>query len=73
MTTPSLFTGPPASPSQVVRVRTRRGRPAGPLYVTAHGPAVCQGRIAYGPAIAVRVDGLPGAPAAPGVADAPEG
>ncbi|MEU9375707.1 NEW3 domain-containing protein [Streptomyces sp. NPDC048255] len=52
-------------------VRPPPGTPPGSYWVVVK--AVCQGRIAYGPAIAVRVDGLPGAPAAPGVADAPEG
>ncbi|WP_405832259.1 glycoside hydrolase [Streptomyces sp. NBC_00105] len=37
VTTPALFTGPPETPSQVVRVRICRERPAGPLYVTVHG------------------------------------
>ncbi|MFJ3726570.1 NEW3 domain-containing protein [Streptomyces sp. NPDC090045] len=37
VTTPALFTGPPETPSQVVRVRIRRERPAGPLYVAVHG------------------------------------
>lgn len=40
VTTPSLFTGAPGNPSQVVRVRIRRERPAGPLYVTVHGPGI---------------------------------
>ncbi|MET9885861.1 NEW3 domain-containing protein [Streptomyces sp. NPDC006430] len=40
VTTPPLFTGPPETPAQVVRVRIRRERPAGPLYVTVHGPAI---------------------------------
>ncbi|MFF1341446.1 hypothetical protein ACFVYT_26575 [Streptomyces sp. NPDC058290] len=116
--TPALFTGSAQSPAQVVRLRIRRERPAGPLYVTVHGPGVatshprilradtaeawdtagagtgapvestvevavrtggaapgavpgtywmlvkaaCQGRIAYGPAIAVRVSGVPDVP-----------
>nr|WSW62255.1 NEW3 domain-containing protein [Streptomyces sp. NBC_00998] len=38
--TPALFTGSAQSPAQVVRVRIRRERPAGPLYVTVHGPGV---------------------------------
>ncbi|MFD8894292.1 hypothetical protein [Streptomyces sp. NPDC059566] len=37
VTTPALFTGPPGAPAQVVRVRIRRDRPVGPLYVTVHG------------------------------------
>ncbi|MET9601401.1 glycoside hydrolase [Streptomyces sp. NPDC006459] len=37
VTTPALFTGPPGAPAQVVRVRIRRDRPAGPLYVSVHG------------------------------------
>ncbi|MEU9178794.1 hypothetical protein AB0C90_18440 [Streptomyces sp. NPDC048550] len=65
--TPALFTGSAQSPAQVVRLRIRRERPAGPLYVPVHGPGVatkaaCQGRIAYGPAIAVRVSGVPDVP-----------
>ncbi|MFD9412791.1 NEW3 domain-containing protein [Streptomyces sp. NPDC059989] len=40
MTTPALFTGPPESPSQVVRIRIRRERPAGPLHVTVDGPGL---------------------------------
>ncbi len=37
VTTPALFTGPPGAPAQVVRVRIRRDRPAGPLYASVHG------------------------------------
>ncbi|MFD9523230.1 hypothetical protein [Streptomyces sp. NPDC059979] len=40
VTTPALFTGPPDTPAQVVRVRIRRERPAGPLYVTVDGAGV---------------------------------
>lgn len=32
--TPALFGGPPETPSQIVRVRILRTRPAGPLHVT---------------------------------------
>ncbi|WP_404955797.1 glycoside hydrolase [Streptomyces sp. 147326] len=35
--TQALFAGPPETPSQVVRVRIRWERRAGPLYVTVHG------------------------------------
>lgn len=40
VTTPALFCGSPESPEQVVRVRIRRERPAGPLYVSVHGPGI---------------------------------
>lgn len=40
VTTPALFSGPPQSPSQVIRVRIRRTRPAGPLHVAVHGEGV---------------------------------
>ncbi|MFD8978948.1 NEW3 domain-containing protein [Streptomyces sp. NPDC059564] len=40
VTTPALFVGPPGSPVQAVRIRVRRQRPAGPLYVTVHGPGL---------------------------------
>ncbi|MFV0126285.1 NEW3 domain-containing protein [Streptomyces sp. HMX112] len=40
VTSPSLFTGPDDSPSQVVRVGVRRERPAGPLLVSLRGPRV---------------------------------
>ncbi|SDJ60311.1 hypothetical protein [Streptomyces indicus] len=38
--TPGLFTGPESDPLQVVRVRIRRTRPAGPLRVSVTGPDV---------------------------------
>ncbi|WP_424211455.1 glycoside hydrolase family 38 C-terminal domain-containing protein [Streptomyces sp. BI20] len=40
VTTPALFTGTAESPRQVVRVRIRRTRPAGPLHVTVDGPGL---------------------------------
>ncbi|MFF1412248.1 NEW3 domain-containing protein [Streptomyces sp. NPDC058289] len=40
VTTPALFAGPPETPSQVVRVRIRRARPAGPLHVAVHGDGI---------------------------------
>lgn len=40
VTTPALFGGPPETPSQVIRVRLRRTRPAGPLHVAVHGEGV---------------------------------
>nr|WSX49436.1 NEW3 domain-containing protein [Streptomyces sp. NBC_00974] len=40
VTAPALFSGPPETPSQVIRVRIRRTRPAGPLHVAVHGEGV---------------------------------
>lgn len=40
VTTPALFSGPPETPSQVIRVRIRRARPAGPLHVSVHGAEI---------------------------------
>ncbi|MGW6703415.1 glycoside hydrolase family 38 N-terminal domain-containing protein [Streptomyces sp. NPDC054956] len=40
VSTPALFTGPPETPSQVVRVRIRRARPAGPLHVRVLGGGI---------------------------------
>ncbi|MER7176457.1 glycoside hydrolase [Streptomyces mesophilus] len=37
VTTPGLFTGPESDPLQVVRVRIRRTRPAGPLRISVTG------------------------------------
>ncbi|NGO81388.1 glycoside hydrolase [Streptomyces sp. YC504] len=40
VTTPGLFTGPESDPLQVVRVRIRRTRPAGPLRISVTGRGV---------------------------------
>ncbi|MET9696891.1 glycoside hydrolase [Streptomyces sp. NPDC006529] len=40
VTTPALFTGACGDPLQVIRVRIRRTRPAGPLHVQVRGPGV---------------------------------
>ncbi|WP_199552144.1 NEW3 domain-containing protein [Streptomyces sp. N35] len=40
VTTPGLFTGPESDPLQVVRVRIRRTRPAGPLRISVRGQGV---------------------------------
>ncbi|MFE4633701.1 NEW3 domain-containing protein [Streptomyces sp. NPDC056773] len=40
VTTPALFGGPPDDPAQIVRVRIRRTRPAGPLHVAVHGDGI---------------------------------
>ncbi|HET6859136.1 MAG TPA: NEW3 domain-containing protein [Streptomyces sp.] len=40
VSTPSLFTGPPGSPLQVIRVRVRRERSVGPLLIGVDGPRV---------------------------------
>ncbi len=40
VTTPGLFTGPESEPLQVVRLRVRRTRPAGPLRISVTGRGV---------------------------------
>lgn len=40
VTAPALFGGPPDDPAQIVRVRIRRTRPAGPLHVAVHGDGI---------------------------------
>ncbi|MDJ0381898.1 glycoside hydrolase [Streptomyces sp. G-G2] len=65
VTTPALFAGPPDDPLQVVRIRIRRTRSAGPLYVAVSGP----GLLTPHPRILRADSPEPGAAAEPGADD----